>query len=172
MDYFRNDIKGGVLNPDTRIFFSWGTNELLSNPGLRTVEAFGVRNRFFHFEFFRLDEDKRGLGKRGDIIGLEVNMRAPGGYIPDKMNFAYNVDVYQIWAEMLVYGENRSFANWSFQRYVTHFGRSEQVDYLHTADDIRQALANRLLIERVPPKSIAGGMGAQVFIAWRTRKIL
>lgn len=172
MDYFRNDIKGGVLNPDTRIFFSWGTNELHSNPGLRTVEAFGVRNRFFHFEFFRLDEDKRGLGKRGDIIGLEVNMRAPGGYIPDKMNFAYNVDVYQIWAEMLVYGENRSFANWSFRRYVPHFGSSEQVDYRHTADEICQALADRLLIERVPPKSIAGGMGAQVFIAWRTRKIL
>ena len=134
--------------------------------GLRTVEAFGVRNRFFHFEFFRLDEDKPGLGQRGDIIGLEVNMRAPGGYIPDKMNFAYNVDVYQIWAEMLVYGENRSFANWSFQRYVTHFGRSERVEYLHTADDIRTQLGHRLLIERVPPKSIAGGMGAQVFIAW------
>lgn len=34
MDYFRNDIKDGVLNLDTRIFFSWGTNELTSNPGL------------------------------------------------------------------------------------------------------------------------------------------
>ena len=34
MDYFRNDIKNGQLNPDTRVFFSWGTNELLSNPGL------------------------------------------------------------------------------------------------------------------------------------------
>ncbi len=34
MDYFRSDITGGVLNPDTRIFFSWGTNELHYNSGL------------------------------------------------------------------------------------------------------------------------------------------
>ncbi|MGN1264191.1 MAG: acetyl-CoA carboxylase biotin carboxylase subunit family protein [Muribaculaceae bacterium] len=138
----------------------------LRTAGLRTVAAFGVRNRFFHFEFFRLDEDKPGLGSKGDIIGLEVNMRAPGGYIPDKMNYAYNVDVYQIWAEMLVFGENRSFPHWEFQRYVTHFGRSERVEYRYDADDVRRQLGDRLLIERVPPKSIAGGMGAQVFIAW------
>lgn len=50
--------------------------EDLRETGLRTVEAFGVRNRFFHFEFFRLDEAKHRLGKQGDIIGLEVNMRA------------------------------------------------------------------------------------------------
>lgn len=140
--------------------------EDLREAGLRTVSAFGVRGRFFHFEFFRLDEDKRGLGKRGDIIGLEVNMRAPGGYIPDKMNFAYNVDVYRIWAEMLVYGENRSFPDWKFQRYVTHFGRSGKVRYRHDAEEIHREFGDRLLIERVPPRSIAGGMGAQVFIAW------
>lgn len=139
--------------------------EDLREAGLRTVEAFGVWNKFFHFEFFRLDENKHGLGKRGDIIGLEVNMRAPGGYIPDKMNYAYDVDVYQIWAEMLVYGETRSFAEWGFKRYVTHFGRSERVDYKHDESEIRNELGQRLLIERIPPKSIAGGMGAQVFIA-------
>lgn len=66
--------------------------------GMRVVKAFGVRNQFFHFEFFRLDRDKEGLGQKGDVLGLEVNMRAPGGYIPDKMNYAYNVDIYQIWA--------------------------------------------------------------------------
>lgn len=140
----------------------------LRETGMRTVEAFGVRGRFFHFEFFRLDEGKRGLGKPGDIIGLEVNMRAPGGYIPDKMNYAYNVDVYQIWAEMIVYGKNRTFKGWSFKRYVTHFGRSGEVEYRHDADDVRRELGGRLLIERIPPKSIAGGMGAQVFIAWST----
>lgn len=34
MGYLRNDVCSGVLNLDTRIFFSWGTNELNSNPGL------------------------------------------------------------------------------------------------------------------------------------------
>ena len=138
----------------------------LNDIGPRVVKAFGLRNRFFHFEFFRLDEDKKGLGKRGDVLGLEVNMRAPGGYIPDKMNYAYNVDVYQIWAEALTLGENRSFPNYHFQRYVTHFGRSEKVEYMHSADEVRAQLGHKLLLEKVPPKSISGGMGAQVFVAW------
>lgn len=132
--------------------------------GSRVVKAFNTRYRFFHFEFFRLDEDKAGLGKKGDILGLEVNMRAPGGYIPDKMNYAYDVDVYQIWAESLVYNENRSFKNYSFKYYVTHFGRSDQADYLHSPEDIRKNYAGRLLLEKEPPKSISGGMGSHIFL--------
>ena len=132
--------------------------------GTKAVKAFGVRQTFFHFEFFRLDDDKAGLGKRGDIIGLEVNMRAPGGYIPDKMNYAYDVDVYQIWAESLVFDENRSFKNYQFKRYVTHYGRGANVNYRHTADEIRAKFGDRLLMYNIPPKSISGGMGAQVFI--------
>lgn len=132
--------------------------------GTRAVKAFGVKRMFFHFEFFRLDSDKAGLGKRGDIIGLEVNMRAPGGYIPDKMNYAYDVDVYQIWAESLVFDENRSFKDYQFRRYVTHYGRGANVNYRHTADEIRAKFGDRLLMYNIPPKSISGGMGAQVFI--------
>lgn len=137
----------------------------LSEAGKRVVEAFGVRNRFFHFEFFRLDKAKKGLGRKGDVLGLEVNMRAPGGYIPDKMNFAYDVDVYQIWAESLVFGENRSFPEYHFRRYVTHFGRGADVDYAHSPEDVHAYLGNSLLLEKIPPKSISGGMGAQVFMA-------
>ena len=132
--------------------------------GTRVVQAFCPRYRFFHFEFFRLDEDREGLGKKGDLLGLEVNMRAPGGYIPDKMNYAYHVDVYQIWAESLVYHENRSFPNYHFQQYVTHVGRSSRVDYRYTPEEIRARLGGKILLEKEPPKSINGTMGSQVYL--------
>ena len=132
--------------------------------GQRVVKAFNTRHRFFHFEFFRLDEDREGLGKKGDILGLEVNMRAPGGYIPDKMNYAYNVDVYQIWAESLVYNENRSFPDYRFHYYITHVGRSSRVDYLHSPEDIRANCADKLILEKEPPKSINGTMGSHVIM--------
>lgn len=132
--------------------------------GSRVVKAFGTRHRFFHFEFFRLDEDKKDLGRKADILGLEVNMRAPGGYIPDKMNFAYNVDVYQIWAESLVYNKNLSFKDYSFKRYVTHFGRGADIQYLHSPEEIRAKYGDKLLLEKIPPKSISGGMGSQVYM--------
>ena len=73
----------------------------LAEIGRRTVKAFGIRNRFVHLEFFQLDRDREGLGKKGDYVGLEVNMRPPGGFTPDMMNFAHSTDVFQIWADMV-----------------------------------------------------------------------
>ena len=71
--------------------------------GEKVVKAFDTRSRFFHFEFIKLSEDKPGLGRKGDLVPLEVNMRAPGAFIPDMMNYAYDVDTYTIWADMMIY---------------------------------------------------------------------
>ena len=56
--------------------------------GRETAKSFGVRSRFVHFEFFRLLSDHEGLGKKGDLMALEVNMRPSGGFTPDMINFA------------------------------------------------------------------------------------
>ena len=74
--------------------------------GRATVKSFGVKNRFVHLEFFRLLEDNEALGKAGDVIGLEVNMRPSGGLTPDMINFARNTNVYKIWADMMTYGSS------------------------------------------------------------------
>ena len=79
----------------------------LKDVGFRTIKAFGAKSRFFHCEFFQLNEDKPGLGKKGDYVALEVNMRPAGGYTPDMINFANSVDCYQIWADMVCYDEVR-----------------------------------------------------------------
>ena len=80
----------------------------LKNAGFRTIKAFGAKSRFFHCEFFQLNEDKPGLGKKGDYVALEVNMRPAGGYTPDMINYANSVDCYQIWADMVCYDEVRN----------------------------------------------------------------
>ncbi|MBQ8621956.1 MAG: ATP-grasp domain-containing protein [Oscillospiraceae bacterium] len=149
------------------VSFSQNVQQLdLFDIGSRVVAAFCPRNRFFHFEFFRLDEDKEGLGQKGEILGLEVNMRAPGGRIPDKMNYTYDVDVYQIWAESLVFNENRSFPNYMFQRNVTHVGRGGKIAYLHTPEEIRGRLGEKILVEDRPPEAISGGMGSFIYLVW------
>ena len=68
--------------------------------GRAAVKSFGVKSRFVHFEFFRLNADCH-LGKKGDIVALEVNMRPSGGCSPDMMNYANGTDVYRIWADMI-----------------------------------------------------------------------
>lgn len=75
--------------------------------GKAVLAAFGATRRFFHLEFFRLTADKAGLGRKGDIVALEVNMRPAGGFTPDMLNFSQSVDVYQIWADMVAFDECR-----------------------------------------------------------------
>lgn len=68
--------------------------------GRAAVKSFGVKSRFIHFEFFRLNRDC-ALGKEGDYAALEVNMRPSGGCSTDMMNYAGGTDVYAIWADMI-----------------------------------------------------------------------
>ena len=71
--------------------------------GRATVKSFGVKSRFVHFEFFRLTEDFEPMGKKGDVVALEVNMRPSGGFTPDMINFAHSTNVYKIWADMIAF---------------------------------------------------------------------
>ena len=80
----------------------------LKDVGFRTIKAFGAKSRFFHCEFFQLNEDKPGWAKEGDYVALEVNMRPAGGYTPDMINYANSADCYQIWADMVCYDEVRN----------------------------------------------------------------
>ena len=117
--------------------------------GRRTVKAFGVKSRFVHLEFFQLDRDREGLGKKGDYVGLEVNMRPPGGYTPDMMNFAHSTDVFQIWADMVAFDEARKPQG--EQYYCAYAGRRDGVAYRHSHQDIMNRDGAQIqMAERVP----------------------
>jgi peptidase E len=131
--------------------------------GRRTVKAFDVRSRFVHLEFFQLDRDRDGLGKKGDYVGLEVNMRPPGGYTPDMMNFAHSTDVYQIWADMVVFDERRKGAG--EQYYCAYAGRRDNKTYRHSLDEILSRYgADLRMVERVPA-ALADDLCDMAFIA-------
>ena len=68
----------------------------LETHGRRCLRSFNVRERFFHIEFFQIAD--------GSYVGLEVNMRPPGGYTTDMFNYACDIDIYRTWAELLVNG--------------------------------------------------------------------
>ncbi|TJX13818.1 ATP-grasp domain-containing protein [Tissierella creatinini] len=61
--------------------------------GKKVVEAFQIRERFFHIEFFRMEDNR--------LIVMEVNARPPGGYNIDEINYAYDIDLYNIYANVV-----------------------------------------------------------------------
>ena len=117
--------------------------------GRRTVKAFDVRSRFVHLEYFQLDRDREGLGKKGDYVGLEVNMRPPGGYTPDMMDFAHSTDVFRIWADMVVFDEARKPQG--EQYFCAYAGRRDCYRYRHSHEEIFSRYgADLCMAERVP----------------------
>lgn len=110
----------------------------LSELAHAAIKGFGITSRFVHMEFFRLTADKPGLGHVGDYVGLEVNVRAPGGYDPDMINFAHSFDLYQIWADMVTFGRSDNAADGE-TFYCVYASQRDCHRYAHTHDDIMRA---------------------------------
>ncbi|MBR4585321.1 MAG: hypothetical protein IKO29_01095 [Bacteroidales bacterium] len=131
--------------------------------GRRTVKAFGITSRYVHLEFFQLDRDREGLGKKGDYVGLEVNMRPPGGYTPDMMNFSHSTDVYQIWADMVAFDERRKGAG--EQYFCAYAGRRDGKTYLHSHEEILARYGADLCMAERVPAALADDLCDMAYIA-------
>ena len=136
--------------------------EDIRDVGTRTVAAFGVKSRFVHLEFFRLTEDQEGLGKAGDLIGLEVNMRPAGGYTPDMYNYAYETDVYKIWADMIAFDESKKPLG--KRHYCTFMGRRDGVSYKMDHNAVMEKYGHCMKIQRRLPDALAGAMGNIIYV--------
>ena len=131
----------------------------LKDVGFRTIKAFGAKSRFFHCEFFQLNEDKPGLGHRGDYVALEVNMRPAGGYTPDMINFANSVDCYQIWADMVCYDEVRNLDLRGPKYYCVYASRRECHRYKHSHEQIMARYGSRMKMCDELPLALRLDMG-------------
>ncbi|MCM1110355.1 MAG: carbamoylphosphate synthase large subunit [Clostridium sp.] len=139
-------------------------NENLRFWGRQTVRAFGVKSRFVHLEFFRLDHPHKGLGNAGDFVALEVNMRPGGGYTPDMINYAHSTDVYKIWADMIAFDRSTLPVNGP-DYYCVFVGRRDGIRYrLDTAELMEKYSVALKQWDRVPD-ALSGAMGNQSFIA-------
>jgi len=132
--------------------------------GRRTVKAFGVENRFVHLEYFVLTEDQKGLGKKGDIIGLEVNMRPAGGYTPDMYDFAYETDVYKIWADMIAFGKNTLPQNRP-HHYCAFVGRRDGKNFRMDHNAIMAKYGSRMKMQGRIPEALSGAMANEMYVA-------
>lgn len=137
----------------------------LKDVGFRTIKAFGAKSRFFHCEFFQLNEDKPGLGKKGDYVALEVNMRPAGGYTPDMINFSNSVDCYQIWADMVCYDEVRHLDLNGPKYYCVYASRRDCHSYKHSHEQILARYGSRLKMCDELPLALRLDMGDRMYTA-------
>lgn len=131
--------------------------------GRATVKSFGVKSRFVHFEFFRLTQDQPGMGRKGDVVALEVNMRPCGGFTPDMMNFAHSTDVYKIWADMIAF--DHSTKSEGPHAFCAFAGRRDGKSFALSDDELIGKYASQMRMVTRIPDALSGAMGNRMFLA-------
>ncbi|MBX5482877.1 MAG: ATP-grasp domain-containing protein [Myxococcaceae bacterium] len=151
---------GGIMEVVTGKLdvYYWNRREIpraLRTLGQRVVDGFGIRERFFHVEFFERPD--------GSYCALEVNIRPPGGFTTDMMNYSADIDVYRLWARMLT-GDPLTDFTYERKYHVAHVARRRGRSYRLSHEELVQRLGDRLLVFRDVPEVLAGAMGDQMYL--------
>ena len=149
-----------TVNKDLDIYYHTCRYDLpagLKEAGERTVKAFDVRERFFHFEYFVNKKD-------GRIVCLEVNMRPPGGVTMDMFNYACDVNLYDEWAK-LVCGLPVLPNGYEHKYFASHIGRKIDKNYIHSHEEIMQNYGQYIIAQQPISGVFRAALGDYVYIA-------
>ena len=151
-------------NKDTWYYVKKEIEPELMEAGKRTLLAFGCYNRYFHLEFFKANSDKPGRWKKGEIIALEVNMRPAGGYTPDMESYSGDVDLYQIYADMITKKLTHAFLP-KERKFCVYAANRAEYSYLHTDSDIKNKYASALKMTGEIPPVLQDDLGKDFYMA-------
>ena len=92
-DYAHTPLDLMIYKMDNSYYVLKDMDPKLRIYGESIVKTFGMKERFFHIEFFR-DGD--------DYVAIEYNNRPAGGFTIDVYNFAHSIDLYKGYAAIVV----------------------------------------------------------------------
>ena len=130
--------------------------------GERIIKAFNVKSRCFHTELFKLNSDKPGFAKKGEIVGLEINLRSPGGDTPDLLNLVAKTNYYEAYASMIV--DDVSHLDNETNKIAFSINRKFGFNYAHSSDDIMNKYKDNLFKHGFYPESFRDAMGDEFFM--------
>ncbi|MCK9225701.1 MAG: carboxylate--amine ligase [Candidatus Muirbacterium halophilum] len=126
----------------------------LIEAGKKAVKGFDVRGKFFHIEFFRTKDNV--------LYGLEINLRPPGGFTTDMINFAGDIDIYREWANIIQYNK---FFNTSERKYNMGFcAREDWITYKVSNHDLFAKYGENIIFSDRIPEAFAPLMGNQAYL--------
>lgn len=140
LEYVYTPLELVLQNKDNAYFIYDKVDAKLRQYGKSIIDTFGMKERFFHIEFFRKDDD---------YIVIEYNNRPAGGFTIDAYNFAHSIDLYNDYATVVAGKEigQRPYEP-AFSLVIT---RRDQNNYRYDEEAIKSRFINQLkMIQRVP----------------------
>ncbi|MFY0566074.1 ATP-grasp domain-containing protein [Archangium lansingense] len=157
---FSHEYSDGIMETvlERRDLAIWSLKEIpsaLDALGRQAVAVLGLRERWFHLEFFRLAD--------GSYVALEANLRPPGAFLPDMMNYACDIDVYRLWGRMLAGEDVRGF-RYEPKYHVCHVARRFGRQYRHSHQEVVSQLGEALLLHREMPAVYQSALGDEMYL--------
>ena len=125
----------------------------LKELGQRIVYKFGMRERFFHIEFFRLPD--------GEYIALEYNNRIAGGTCIDLYNYSYNISLYEIYADVVL---DKKIKDIVTNKYTLSLSRRNRYQYKNSLEDIKVKYSYSIRMITTVPEVFSAAMGNTIII--------
>ena len=121
----------------------------LGEMGSKLVSIYQLKERFFHFEFFRTPDNR--------LVGLEVNMRPPGGLTTDMFDYANDINIYREYANIVV--NNRFEATFTRPYFCAYIGRRNNRIYNHSHNDIMSRFVGKISHHEPIPGAFSAALG-------------
>lgn len=126
--------------------------EKLRAYGQAIVKQFGMKERFFHIEFFENGDD---------YLVVEYNNRVAGGYTIDMYNYANHVDLFRQFARIV---DGQPFETPSTPaRYCVAITHRDQNTYAHDEAALRSHYGDRFVFSKRLPDAFSALQGNQFY---------
>lgn len=139
---------------DMFIYIPRELSPMIVEAGEKAIQAFGLKERFFHLEFFVTDENK--------IVALELNARPPGGMIVDMINFANDINVYELYAQMVAEGTIQPEIHRPYNCF--YLGRKHKFRYVLTPEEVVSRYPGQVIFHGPISDAFAAAMGNYAII--------
>ena len=118
----------------------------------KIVREFGMKERFFHIEFFREGDD---------YIAIEYNSRPAGGFTIDVYNFAHSLDLYRGYAAIVAIEVPASYFK---PQYCLATSRRANAQYVYSEEDLLAKYNQQFKVKKIMPAAFAELQGDYLYM--------
>ena len=152
-DYAHTPLDLMIYKMDNSYYVLKDMDPKLRAYGEAIVKVFGMKERFFHIEFFR-DGD--------DYVAIEYNNRPAGGFTIDVYNYAHSIDLYKGYAS-IVAGEPFPATHMEPQ-FCLATSRRASTNYAYAEADLLEKYRDNFKVKKDMPAAFAELQGDYLYM--------
>lgn len=152
-DYAHTPLDLMIYKMDNSYYVLKDMDPKLRAYGEAIVKTFGMKERFFHIEFFREGDD---------YVAIEYNNRPAGGFTIDVYNYAHSIDLYKGYAS-IVAGEPFPATHMEPQ-FCLATSRRASTNYAYAEADLLEKYKDNFKVKKDMPAAFAELQGDYLYM--------